>query len=167
MTGTPLSWHNFLRKERPIGSEPVDLSSEEECHYDEEASQQDLSWQMLFPNSSNSLHDSLIAILSFATNSHLKASQFSKLLDLFHLLLPSPNNLPKTKHSFFKVFEHDSSELKVYYYCTGCWKSRLSAKDKCDPCDSGKISFFICPPMVSQLLQKYSRPGFKEQLSHK
>lgn len=167
MTGTPLSWHNFLRVERSIGCEPIDLSSEEECHYDEEASQQDLSGQMLFPNSSNSLHDSLIAILSFATNSHLKASQFSKLLDLFHLLLPSPNNLPKTKHSFFKVFEHDSSELKVYYYCTGCWKSRPSAKDKCDACDSGKISFFICPPMVPQLLQKYSRPGFKEKLPHK
>lgn len=121
----------------------------------------------LYENSDISLHDSLVTILSFITSAHLSGQDFTKFLDLLHLLLPKPNYLPKTRHSFFKVFKNDAVELKIVYYCNICWGKRESIDDKCTVCKDSKVRYFINCPLVPQIQKLYRRPGFVEKLNYK
>ncbi|KAK3926410.1 DNA-directed RNA polymerase subunit beta [Frankliniella fusca] len=121
-TGYTVDWHHFVT---PSNEEPDNIYQEINVnlnasplliHEDNESSphQPDITilHQALYQNSSITLHDSLVSVLSFAQSSHI-----TELLDLCHLLLPAPNLLPSSKHSYFKYFENDDTELNTFFYC--------------------------------------------------
>ena len=123
--------------------------------------------QTLYPGSDLSVHDALVSVLSFAQTAHLTGTSLCNLLDLLHVLMPKPNNLPKTSHSFRKHFESNESELQLYYYCDGCWQKKASYQDKCHDCVKSKIRYFISCPIEPQLQKLYSRPGFADKLQYR
>lgn len=110
------------------------------------------------------VNDSVVAILLFAAKCRLAGVDFCDLMDLLHLLLPKPNNLPSSKHSMFNIFKTDREALNVTYYCNICWKVRISLQDKSDLCKGGAIKYFITASLASQLNKFYSRPGFTENI---
>ncbi|KAK3925230.1 Hemagglutinin, partial [Frankliniella fusca] len=181
-TGYSLDWHNFLHTPSVesatddqemysnvslnLNATPPDFLFDADNEAEPECQDSSNLQQNLYESSDISLHDSLVSILSFAQSSHLTGVQFSKLLDLCHVLLPAPNTLPKSKHSFFKYFENDESELNCFFYCNICWKRRVNGSDKCS-CPKSKVNYFIGCPLAAQIQKLYERPGFKEKLQYR
>ena len=180
--GTALDWENFLTATPNLSelndrtdvppriSFPSDLPFEDDQDLDsniEEKSSQGGSVLQLFQDSDLSLNDSLICVLTFAQSAHLSGQDLCKLLDLLHVLMPKPNNLPESKHSFFKHFKNDTNEMKIYWYCNICWLWRKNAHDSCTKCKDSKVKYFIQCPLVPQLQKKFSRCGFEEKIRHK
>jgi len=122
----------------------------------------------LYAGSDISVHDALVSILSYAHSAHLSGKDTAELLKLLEILLPKPNNLPKSHH-LFKTYFKDNSELKLLFYCSNCWRSRNSFNDLCTECPSTqkKVSYFISCPLEAQLQKLYSRPGFCDMLKYK
>ncbi|KAK3909955.1 Centrosomal protein of 295 kDa [Frankliniella fusca] len=87
----------------PLSSEdtPPVIQQQEEVHL------------KLFSNSTLSVSDSVVALLQLATSCHMSGTDFCKLLDCVHLLLPKPNNLPPTRHAVFNIFKDDSTALNI------------------------------------------------------
>ncbi|KAK3921825.1 hypothetical protein KUF71_011001 [Frankliniella fusca] len=180
-TGDSLDWHHFLTMSS-AESDGDNGDSYQEINVNFHATQPDISTendsestlheqevsvhQELYKNSAISLHDTLVSLLSFAQSSHLTGVEFCKLLDLCHLLLPAPNILPTSKHSFFKHFANHDSELNCVFYCNVRWKRRTNGSDKCS-CPKSKVQNFISCPLVEQFQRLYQRPGFREKLQYK
>ncbi|KAK3917754.1 65-kDa microtubule-associated protein 2 [Frankliniella fusca] len=123
----------------------------------------------LYAGSPLSLQECLITILAYAQSVHMSGQDFSKLLQLLNILLPQPNNLPKSSHQFFKCFDKDETELQIFYFCTCCWKQRASLSDICPDCKDPKkkVTYYLICPILPQLEKMYSRPGFVEKLNYK
>ena len=147
ISGAPLEWVHFFQYE--IAEEPDEdyhgisyaactnsidndtMDSENVVNETRDLQDKDTSPLQLFLNSPLTVRDSVVSILMYASSCRLSGVDFCKLLDLIHLLLPKPNNLPSSKHSMLNIFTNDSRALNLIYYCNNCWKIRCSLKDKC------------------------------------
>ncbi|KAK3920718.1 Cerebellar degeneration-related protein 2 [Frankliniella fusca] len=188
--GVPLVWEHFISHEpqQVIPSEDFQIFEDmysnleeitegtESCYDAPEnnppeisvhTTSKDVSHLELFSNSCLSVQDSVVSILSFASSCRLSGTDFCKLLDLLHLLLPKPNNLPSSKHSAFSIFKNDNKPMNLIYYCSKCWKVRNSAHDKCDVCQKSTIKYFLVCSIVDQIKKMFTRPGFVEKLQYK
>ncbi|KAE8746885.1 hypothetical protein FOCC_FOCC006305 [Frankliniella occidentalis] len=123
----------------------------------------------LFEGSNLTVHDCMVSVLTYAQSAHLSGKDTAKLLDLLEILLPQPNNLPKSAYIFKKYFKTNDSELIMYYFCDQCYRSRSSLQDICTICTSPKrrVSYFISCPLEPQLQRLYSGPGFVDKLKYK
>ncbi|KAK3923602.1 Centrosomal protein of 295 kDa [Frankliniella fusca] len=141
----------------PLSSEdtPPVIQQQEEVHL------------KLFSNSTLSVSDSVAALLQLATSCHMSGTDFCKLLDCVHLLLPKPNNLPPTRHAVFNILKDDSTALNVIYYCDSCWKIRSSQQEHCDVCRNSSVTYFIGCSIIQQLQKIFARPGLIEKLKYK
>ena len=63
-------------------------------------------------------------IMQFALSNNLTDKAISKLLKLLHLLLPSPNHLPKSFYKFKKFFKQFSVSFSYSEVCTACSKCK-------------------------------------------
>ncbi|XP_052130359.1 uncharacterized protein LOC127751235 isoform X2 [Frankliniella occidentalis] len=113
-----------------------------------------------------SLYDSMVSILAFSQSVHMSGTDFCKLLDLLHVLLPKSCKLPNSKHKFFKHFKSDDTEMQLVHYCNICWKYRKDMHDVCN-CKGSRIKYFIKCSIESQLRKMFERPGFVEKLRHR
>lgn len=61
-----------------------------------------------------------LMILSYFNRFDLSIVAQEKLLELIHILLPSPNNLPKTLNKLKKKLNNDNDSIKEKFYCDNC-----------------------------------------------
>ncbi|KAK3929286.1 Leucine-rich repeat and calponin homology domain-containing protein 2, partial [Frankliniella fusca] len=103
--GYSLDWHNFLHTPSVesatddqemysnvslnFNATPPDFLFDADNEAEPECQDSSNLQQKLYENSDISLHDSLVSLLTFAQSSHLTEVEFSKLLDLCHVLLRS------------------------------------------------------------------------------
>jgi len=114
------------------------------------------------------VHDCMVSLLTFAHSAHLSGKSTVELLEFLEMVLPQPNNLPKTSYMFKKYFRHDDNEIQMYFFCSKCYKSRESQNDICNECKGRRtVSYFVTTSLSAQLQKLYSRPGFKDKLQYK
>ncbi|KAK3929480.1 50S ribosomal protein L36 [Frankliniella fusca] len=178
LTGTEdlkIDWHHFLSKPGSLladlneGASPGDEDDGESEETNQTTASAPPVKDPLYAGSPLSVQDSLITILAYAQSVHMSGKDFSKLLEVLNILLPQPNNLPKTNYQFFQCFDKDETELQIFYFCTACWKQRASLIDICPDCKDPKkkVTYYLICPILPQLQKMYSRPGFLDKLKFK
>ncbi|KAK3932572.1 PDZ domain-containing protein MAGIX [Frankliniella fusca] len=113
--------------------------------------------------------ESLTAIMSFIQSEHLSGVGVGRLLSLLSLHLPQPNNFFKNSKELFKLLERHEEPLEISYFCSVCYKSRMSSSDLCDSCtaDTKSVCMFIHFPLAPQILRMCNRPNFFKDIEYK
>ncbi len=90
--------------------------SDEKSFSSKQDQEQHQSNKPLYEGSPLTVHDFMVSALSYAQSAHLTGASTAELINLIEMLLPKPNNLPKTSHMFKKYFEENNNEIKVSVY---------------------------------------------------
>ncbi|KAK3931698.1 Maintenance of telomere capping protein 2 [Frankliniella fusca] len=176
--GPPMDFSHFLNAQPHENHEaPPDIStfssagppSDEKNFSSEQDQEQHQSNKPLYEGSPLTVHDFMVSALSYAQSAHLTGASTAELINLIEMLLPKPNNLPKTSHMFKKYFEDNNNEIEVFFFCSNCWRSRQTQHDICDQCKgpNRKVNYFLSCSLSSQLKRLFNRPGFAEKLKYK
>ncbi|KAE8752310.1 hypothetical protein FOCC_FOCC001103 [Frankliniella occidentalis] len=123
----------------------------------------------IYPGASINMLESLTSILSFVQSEKISGVGLGRLLSLIDLHLPQPNNFYKSSHSVSKMLETLDEPVLMHYFCSVCYKTRVSLSDLCDSCtDPARyVHYFLTFPLAAQLSRFLMRPEFVQNLQHK
>ena len=128
-----------------------------------EMEQQSLS--PLYEGSSVSATSAGLLLKSFAYRHHISGQAQADLLQLLHLLLPDPNNLPKSLYMLHKEQESPKGGIVRHFFCSQCF-TLVPDATTCIACPNSLCqvefkmnsdNFFIELPVEEQLKMLLSR----------
>ena len=118
---------------------------------------------LLYAGAQMSKQEFSTCLLSIFLKHSLTYSCVTDILRLFGQVLPSPNNLPQSKHMLFSEFvDYDSSTINhsCCDFCTQLMSSRTCSRPECVAANSGQASFVQVP--LSQQLKSYFAGKFSK-----
>lgn len=141
-----------------------DSESDEEHLFDTEniSTPRKLQWtqEPLYVDSSVTVGESVYKILDFYFKNSLSKRCVDSVLDLLNVLLPQPNNLPRTRHQLYKLLNtlmpEKSDNIKKHRVCETCsnylgeWSS--TEKDICPSCTSNETNGLFVEYNLQSLL---------------
>ena len=95
----------------------------------------------LFEGSLISLSASNVLLLEYSMKHNLTDAALADLLKLLKLLLPSPNNCPRSTYLFRKLFNQQSFNINTQYFCNTCF-TRVDSTLDCPNCQVTLINHF-------------------------
>ncbi|KAL7295964.1 hypothetical protein TKK_0003487 [Trichogramma kaykai] len=115
----------------------------------------DLSWihQRMYPTGDLTVGEAIQEIMDFFIATSLTKIGLERLIQLLHVLLPQPNNLPKSQYRFLKLLysllPSDSDLIRKHQICEDCFYylgclSNQIPKKICEQCKGKNTrSFFV------------------------
>jgi len=125
--------------------------------------------QPMYDGAPITLHESLLAIFSFAIGENVSGVLLSKILELIALHCPANSLCKRTLYSLKKYFAKlGTSMLIFHYFCSECVYPLETKESACKKCKkSGSYSYFIEMPLLQQLQTLFLRPRFLEDLQYR
>ncbi|KAK3922347.1 Procathepsin L, partial [Frankliniella fusca] len=119
--------------------------------------------QPLYSGAPISLHDSLVAILTFCLSFKLTGVGLQALLQLISLHLPLQTIFKKSTEFFKNYFSYLQGHNEYEYYCSMCFQ-KLPSNEKCTKCKKGKVCCLVKLSLIQQLQTLLKRKGFWSSL---
>lgn len=126
----------------------------------------------LYENSTLTLSESLMIVMTFAFRNKLSGTTFSNLIKLINLFCPKPNNFPKSSYGVWNYFKDLKTPIIQHFYCGSCltYAGKDVSDTFCSLCKSSledNKRYFIQIPLVNQIQNLFKKPEFIDLLRYK
>jgi len=107
--------------------------------------------------------------LAFIESDHISTQGLGRLLKLIEIHLPEQNNFFKSTYAFFKILGEQEEPVKIFYFCSKCYRSCDGPKALCGECKdpTRSVQHFISIPLLPQIRKICQRPGFISDFNYK